>query len=122
MTLRELYELIGGDYEQATRVLRMDKLIDKHIRKLSKNGVVDEVIAAGQEMDPTRLFEASHAMKGICANLGLIGLADAASAIAEEYRPGNSRTLTDEQVREKIQEIADLYARTVEGIRQYEEA
>ena len=32
MTIEELYEQIGGDYEQAKRVLRMDKLIDKHIR------------------------------------------------------------------------------------------
>ena len=38
MTLQELYDTIGGDYEQAVRVLRMDKLIDKHIRKLPKNG------------------------------------------------------------------------------------
>ena len=32
MTIQELYGKIGGDYEQALRVLRMDKLLDKHIR------------------------------------------------------------------------------------------
>ena len=31
MTLKELYSKIGGDYDQAVRVLRMEKLIDKHI-------------------------------------------------------------------------------------------
>lgn len=122
MTLEELYGLIGGDYEQATRVLRMDKLIDKHIRKLGKNGVVEELLAAGEEMDATRLFEAAHATKGICANLGLTGLSDAASVLAEEFRPGNARTLTDEQVSGKIAEIAELYERTLEGIRQYSES
>ena len=84
MTLRELYQEIGGDYDQAVRVLRMEKLIDKHIRKLTKNGVVDNLLAAEKDMDPTQLFETAHAMKGVCANLGLTNLSGMASEIAEE--------------------------------------
>lgn len=120
MTLEELYASIDGDYEQALRVLRMDKLIDKHIRKLTKNGVVDTLIASGDTLDPTQLFESAHAVKGICANLGLTKISNAASEIAEEYRPGNSRSLSDEEVRQKLQDIADLYQITKEGIQQYE--
>ncbi len=120
MTLQELYQSIGGDYEQALRVLRMDKLIDKHIRKLAKNGVVDQLLAAGERMDATQLFEAAHAAKGVCGNLGLKTLSDMASEIAEEYRPGNARSLSDAQVRERLDRIAALYRRTAEGIRQYE--
>ena len=73
MTLQELYQNIDGDYDQALRVLRMDKLLDKHIRKLTKNGVITQLLAAGETMDPTALFEAAHAAKGVCANLGLAG-------------------------------------------------
>ena len=40
MTLQELYRQIGGDYEQALKVLRVEKLADKHIRKLPGNGLV----------------------------------------------------------------------------------
>lgn len=122
MTLQELYGEIGGDYEAATRVLRMDKLIDKHIRKLTKNGTIDALIEAGKDMDPTRLFETAHAAKGVCGNLGLKNLADAASEIAEEFRPGNSRQHTDEEVAEKIKNIEEMYARTSDGIRRYEES
>ena len=122
MTLQELYESIGGDYDQAIRVLRMDKLVDKHIRKLTKNGVVERLIEAGQAMDPTELFETAHAVKGVCANLGLTKIAEAASDIAEEYRPGNPRTLSDAEVAERLQAIADLYAKTVDGIKHYEES
>ena len=43
MTLKELYEEIGGSYEQATKVLRMDKLIDKHIRRFKNSGVFDSM-------------------------------------------------------------------------------
>lgn len=121
MTLQELYSEIGGDYDQAVRVIRMDKLIDKHIRKLTKNGVVDRLIDAGNRMDPTELFEAAHAMKGVCANLGLVTLSDMASQIAEEYRPGNPRTLSDGEVSGIIESIGELYKKTAEGISRYEE-
>ena len=48
MTLRELYSEIGGDYDQALRVLRVEKLIDKHIRKLTSNGVVEGLVDAAK--------------------------------------------------------------------------
>ncbi len=121
MTLQELYQNIGGDYEQALRVLRMDKLLDKHVRKFTKNGVVEALLAAGETMDPTQLFESAHAVKGICANLGLNGLSAAAAEITEEFRPGNSRSLSDGEVAEKLRRIAGMYRQTVEGIKRYEE-
>jgi len=120
MTLQELYAEIDGNYEQAIRVLRMEKLLDKHIRKLTANGVVDALLDAGKGMDPGQLFETSHAVKGVCANLGLVRLSEAASEISEEFRPGNERHLTDAQVQEKLQYIKELYRRTAEGIRRYE--
>lgn len=121
MTLQELYKKIDGDYDQALRVLRMEKLVDKHIRKLVQNGVVQALLDAGQRLDPTEMFESAHAVKGVCANLGLKKLSDAASEIAEEYRPGKGRSMSDDEVREKIQLITELYERTKDGIRSYEE-
>lgn len=119
MTLQELYESIDGDYDQAMRVLRVEKLVDKHIRKLTQNGVIDDLLAAGETMDPTQLFETAHAAKGVCGNLGLTAIAELASDIAEEFRPGNPRTLSDAEVAAKLQDIASLYERTKEGIERY---
>ena len=119
MTLRELYTSIGEDCDQALRVLRAEKLVDKHIRRLPANGVVESLLAAGETMDPARLSEAAHAAKGNCANLGLMKLSAAASKIAEEFRPGNPRTMTDEEVKEKLQAIAVLDEQTVDAIRRY---
>lgn len=121
MTLPELYQTIGGDYDQALRVLHIEKLIDKHIRKFPKNGVVDKLLDAGKTMDPTGLFETAHAVKGVCANLGLTVLSDAAAEITEEFRPGNARKLSDAEIGEKLHNIEDMYNRIKEGIRQYEE-
>lgn len=119
MTLQELYPTIGGDYAQAMRVLRVDRLLDKHIRRFAQNGVVDQLVAAGETKDPTLLFESAHAVKGVCANLGLVELAELASQIAEEFRPGNSRTMSDVQVADTLSRIAGLNARVKDGIQEY---
>ncbi|EXM37517.1 Hpt domain-containing protein [Ruminococcus albus] len=121
MTLQELYYEIGGDYEQAMRVLRMEKLVDKHIRKMRTNLVVEELIDAGDRIEPSKIFETAHAMKGVCANLGLVGLAGMASELAEEFRPGNRRRLSDEEVKTRIAKIDEAYKRTSDRIRRYEE-
>lgn len=120
MTVQELYSSIGEDYEQALRVLRVEKLVDKHFRKLPKNGLIEALLAAGEGMDDTQLFETAHAAKGNCGNLGLTKLCAAASEITEEFRPGNPRKMTDAEVSAKLQEIAGLYEKTADAIKQYE--
>lgn len=119
MTLQELYETVGGDYTQATRVLRMDKLIDKHIRRLPGNGVVDKLIEAGKTMNAAAIFEAAHAMKGVCSNLGLTTLAAEATLLSDEFRPGTPRALTDAEALEKINGVEALYSRTKIAIEEY---
>ena len=122
MTLQELYQNIGGDYDQALRVLHVEKLIDKHIRKFPKNGVVESLLAAGKTMDPTQLFETAHAVKGVSANLGLVGISELASDITEEYRPGSARRLTDDEVRAKVAELKAQFDKTADAIARYEQA
>ena len=120
MTLEELYTLIGGNYEHAKQIMSSDKLIDRYVRKLKNSGVEKMLAAAGETMDANQLFESAHAMKGVCSNLGLEKLAAQADAITEEFRPGKNRKLSDEEVKEKLQSIAELFAKTLDGIEQYE--
>ena len=120
MTLQELYQEIGGDYEQALRVLRIEKLVDKHIRKFTSNTAVAALLSAQDTMDPEVLFENAHAVKGITANLGLNGICAVATEISEEFRPGRSRKLSDEEVREKLDGLREIYEKTTAGIRSYD--
>ena len=121
MTIRELYDVIGGNYDQAVRVMKSERLIDKYVRKL-KNSHLDEMLAeAGAAMDAGRLFESAHAMKGVCSNLGLDELAKAADEITEEFRQGNARKLSDDAVRLKLSDIAEKYRVAVKGIEKYEQ-
>ena len=120
MTLQELYGSIGEDYQQALRVLRVEKLVDKHIRKLTRNGLMEALLAGGEKMDAAQLFETAHAAKGNWGNLGLTKLGAAASEITEEFRPGNPRRMTDEEVAGKLREIAAMYEQTADAISRYE--
>ncbi len=120
MTLQELYSSIGEDYAQALRILRVEKLVDKHIRKLTRNGLIESLLAAGETMDAAQLFDAAHAAKGNCGNLGLTHLAAAASELAEEFRPGTPRKMTDEQVKEKLRDVSALYDQVKESLSRYE--
>lgn len=119
MTPRELYERIGGDYEAALRTLMNDTLISHFIVRLPDDSSFHQLMDAFAASDSKRLFEASHAMKGVCANLGLTNLSDTASEIAEEFRPGSERKLSDEAVTEKIAAIREMYETAVTFIRRF---
>ncbi len=120
MTIQQLYEKIGGNYDQAVRVMKKDKLIDKYVRKLKSSNVGEMLSQAGETMNPEKLFESAHAMKGVCSNLGLVALAEAADELTEEFRQGNARRLTDDEVRQKLDAILTRYRDTVQGISEYE--
>ena len=120
MTIQQLYEKIGGNYEQAVRVMRKDKLIDKYVRKLKDSDAGEQLAQAGEAMDAAKLFDSAHALKGVCANLGLDALANAADEITEEFRSGNPRKLSDAAVREKVEALLTRLRNTVKGIEEYE--
>ena len=122
MTLKELYDEIDGDYEQAMKVLRIEKLMDKHIRRFPSSPIFSDLAAAKEPLDGARLFETAHAIKGVCSNLGLVKLSAIAADICDEFRPGNARKYTDEEVKKKIEEAEALYKKAAAGIEKYEKA
>jgi len=122
MTIQELYAKIDGNYEHAIQIMRMDKLVDRYVRKLAGSGAYDSLVAAGETLDPTAMFESAHVLKGVTANLGLDGLAAKVGVITEEFRPGNARSLSDDAVKAALAEVGELYQKTLAGIREYEES
>ena len=120
MTIRELYANIGGNYDHAVQVMKMEKLIDRYVRKLKSSGVGEKLAEAGATMDGEKLFEHAHAMKGVCGNLGLDDLAAAADVITEEFRPGQPRKLSDAEVKAQLDKIDAMYRRAIDGIAEYE--
>lgn len=121
MTLQELYQNIDGNYDHAVQIMRMEKLIARYISKFPKSGVNEALQEAGRTLDPARMFETAHAMKGVCANMGLDKLSAAAGEICEAFRPGNVRSISDDEIRARLAEVDAMYQRTVESIRSYEQ-
>ena len=119
MTIEELYAEIGGNYEHAKQIMKMDKMISKYLLKLTSSGVCDNLKSASESLDGTSMFESAHAMKGVCANLGLDRLADAVGEVTEEFRPGAARKLSDDEVKERLQKIFEMYDRVAAGIEEY---
>ena len=119
MTLAELYASIEGDYEQAMRVLRMEKLLDKYVKKFPGTGVIDALLNSENSGDTNAIFETAHAAKGVCANLGLVKLASLSAEIADEFRPGHPRAMSDAEVSDTFSQIRELYQKTLDGIRRY---
>ena len=119
MTVQELYASIGGNYENAKRTLQMDKLIAKFVLKFLDEKSCERLLAAGAEGDEVGIFEGAHALKGVCANLGLDDLSAKASAVAEAYRPGKPRTLDAAALAGILERIKEDYDRVIAGIQQF---
>ena len=119
MTVQELYEQIGGSYDDAKRTLPMDKLIAKFVVKFLDDKSAERLFSAWDARDAGAIFEGAHAMKGVCANIGLTALSVSASALAEEFRPGSARSMDDAEVQRRVDELHASYDRMVEGIRAF---
>jgi HPt (histidine-containing phosphotransfer) domain-containing protein len=76
MTIQELYKQFGGNYEQVSRIMKTDQLIERYICRFEESGLMERLRAAAETMDASGIFEAAHAMKGVCGNLGLDALAE----------------------------------------------
>ena len=61
-------------------------------------------------------FLYSHSLKGLCAQLGLCALGEAASAVCELLRSGDESNLPDARMR--AQEVAILHEATCAAIRE----
>lgn len=121
MTTKELYEYVGGNYEAALKILRMERMIDRFIQRLTSSQVCEALLAAGETLEPTKMFDTAHAVKGVCANLGLDNLGGIAHELCEEFRPGHTRCLTDDEVKARLEQFGAMYERVKEGLRLFAE-
>ena len=119
MTVQELYSNIGGSYDSAKGILMMDKLISKFILKFLDDKSCERLLAARAADDAAGMFEGAHALKGVCANLGLNSLSSQASDIAEEFRPGKTRAMDDAELDRRLTELKANYDQIIAGIQAF---
>ena len=89
MTLKEFYDSIGGDYEDAVTRFRMEPLVQKFVLRFPEDTSFAELKAALEAGETEKAFGAAHTLKGVAANLSLAELTKSASEVTEHLRAGN---------------------------------
>ena len=92
MNIVECYAAFEGDYEHTVLRLSKEERVVKYIRKFAENDTMDKLRQAYREENAENIFLYAHSLKGICDNVGLTKLEEAASGLTECYRNGGPKT------------------------------
>ena len=92
MTVKELYESFGGNYNNAVQTMMNDAFITRMLTKFIEKNSYKDIISNYESKNLHGVFEAAHSLKGVCGNLALTPLYEKASVICEA-----TRTLTEGQ-------------------------
>lgn len=86
MTVKECYDNMKANYDEAFSRLRSDDRIKKFLLKVLNDPSYDLLIESMQNKKVEEAFRAAHTIKGICLNLAITGLGYSASVLTEALR------------------------------------
>ncbi len=89
MTIKECYDIMNGNYEEALRRLMNDSLIQRFLNKFINDKSFENLCAAMSAEDYEQAFQEAHSLKGVSQNMAFTALSDAVCALTEELRGGN---------------------------------
>ena len=108
MNLKECYEAMHGDYDDVMGRLPREASIIKYLRRFAENEEFAELLTAAGNKDYRRVFELSHDLKGMAANLSITGFQKKVSAVCEETRdrePGEGFAALVKEAEEEYQVV-----------------
>ena len=89
MTLERLYREVGGDLAGTVARLGGEERVERFLQLLAGDDTFAMLRAAMSAGDLTCAFRAAHTLKGVAANMGLLRMQEAASALTEALRAGD---------------------------------
>ena len=98
MKLKECYVAMNGDYDDVMGRLPREASIIKFLRRFAENTEFAELKVVAAEKNYRRVFELSHDLKGMAANLGITGFCKIISEVCEATRNGDPADGFDEMV------------------------
>lgn len=116
MTIKECYDLMGGDYEDVLNRLMTDKMIEKFLPKVINDKSYSLLCSALEEKDVKEAFREAHTLKGVCQNMSLKKLADSVSVLTEQLR---DREEFGEDILPNFDRVKEDYAHTCECINKF---
>ena len=115
MTIRELYQTIGSDFDDVLARIPNEKLIGRLVKKFLQEGsmtLLTESMKAGEKKEA---LTAVHTMKGLALNLGFTVLGRACTVMNEALKEGRA-----EDPQEMYQEVLKAYDQVVSLIEECE--
>ncbi len=88
MTLREFYQLTGGDYDETLARMTREDLIRRFLGIFCRGKEFDKLTTALESGADEAAFDAVHTLKGNALNIGLGNLGRSASDLTEALRNG----------------------------------
>lgn len=86
MTLQQLYEEIGGNYQSMKERLVKEERIEKFVLLFLKDQSYQTFLKAIEQGDEKEAFRAIHTLKGVCMNLSFDRLFQISSEVTEYLR------------------------------------
>ena len=117
MKLKECYQKMNGDYDDIMARLPREASIIKYLRKFAENQEFQDMLCAAVEKDYQKVFELSHDLKGMAANLSITTLQGYVSEICEQTR----NKVPDSGFDELLQKAKEEYDIVIEAINQLED-
>ena len=95
MTVKELYEKIHGNYQNALSMMMMDDFIKRMLTKFVQSNPASNLFKAYEDNDYQAVFAAAHSLKGVTGNLALTSLYDKVVPIVEKTRNASPNSMID---------------------------
>ena len=114
MDTKKVYDLVGGNYEDAMTRLRKPERIEKFLKLFLKDTSFIELKKNMEAGDMDQAFVAAHTAKGVCANLSLERLRALVSDLTEDLRDGKD----PDHARAAYPEVAACYEMTIQTIKE----
>lgn len=120
MELKEVYEKIGGDYDDVVRRLMGEKLVRKFLLKFLDDKSYADLERTLSEGDYKEAFRAAHTLKGVCQNLSLTSLYQVSSQLTEELRNEDTAVPGNPNIADYMSKVTAEYHKTIEAIQELE--
>ena len=117
MTIKEMYDKVGGGYEEIFGRFGQDSLIDMFLGAFAEEPSFGQLKAVMEKDDMTEAFKMAHTLKGVCDNISFARLREDAYTITEALRNGKDIPLAKELF---VKFEAD-YNETIAAIKEYQE-
>ncbi len=117
MEIKAFYEEVGGSFTEVIGRLLTEERIRRFVLRFPEDRTFFELCEGFDGGNWQQVFSCAHTMKGVCANLGLERLKEAASALTENVRDLSGKPDTASL----FETVRAEYEHTVSAIRKHAE-